>query len=240
MVKIFADLHTHTSVSQHAYSTLYENVLAAREKGFVAVGITDHGPGMMDGAIRHHFYCLKGLPETVDGVQLVRGAEVNIKDFDGTLDLDEEVLRSLDFVIASYHVEAIPPKTAQEHTAGWLRVIGNPHVDCIGHAGNPVFACDYEAIVKACAKSGKVIEINSNSFKVRPGSDCNCREIAGLCHKYRVPVLVSSDAHVLYSVGDHGDAVRMLEEIGFPEELVVNADRERVLRFVEKLRSGRK
>lgn len=237
-MKIFADLHTHTNVSQHAYSTVHENMLAARERGFVAVGITDHGPGMMDGAIRHHFYCLKGLPEQVDGIQLVRGAEANIKDYDGTLDLDDEVLQSLDFVIASYHVEAIAPKTSQEHTAGWLRVIGNPHVDCIGHAGNPVFGCDYEELVRACATYGKVIEINSNSFKVRPGSGCNCRVIAALCRDYQVPVLVSSDAHILYSVGEHGDALRMLDEMGFPEELVVNADKERVLEFIRRLRQG--
>lgn len=238
-MKIFADLHTHTNVSQHAYSTLHENLLAAKEKGFVAVGITDHGPGMMDGAIRHHFYCLKGLPKEIDGIQLVRGAEVNIKDFHGTLDLDDEVLQALDFVIASYHIEAVEPGTVQEHTEGWLNVVRNPHVDCIGHAGNPVFACDYEAVVKACAEFGKVIEINSNSFKVRPGSDCNCRVIAKLCQKYRVPVLVNSDAHILYSVGEHGDAIRMLEEIGFPEELVINADKERVLGFVGKLRLHR-
>ncbi len=235
-MKIFADLHTHTSVSQHAYSTIHENVLAAKELGFVAVGITDHGPGMMDGAIRHHFYCMRGLPKEVDGIQLVRGAEVNIKDFDGTLDLDDKVLQGLDFVIASYHVEAIAPADVKKHTEGWLNVVKNPHVDCVGHAGNPVFACDYEALVKACARYQKVIEINSNSFRVRPGSDSNCRVIARLCREYQVPVLVSSDAHILYSVGEHRDAVGMLEEIGFPEELVLNADEGRIRDYIRRVR----
>lgn len=238
-MRIFADLHTHTNVSQHAYSSLHENVMAAKARGFVAVGITDHGPEMMDGAIRHHFYCMKGLPEKVDGIQLVRGAEVNIKDYNGRLDLDAEVLKSLDFVIASYHVEAIAPATLQEHTEGWLNVIKNPHVDCVGHAGNPMFVCDYEKLVKACADYHKVVEINSNSFKVRPGSECNCRRIAELCMEYRVPVLVNSDAHILYSVGEHQDALKMLEMVGFPEELVINAGRERVLEYVRRLREGR-
>lgn len=238
-MKIFADLHTHTNVSQHAYSTIYENVLAARKLGFVAIGITDHGPGMMDGAIRHHFYCMKGLPEEVDGIQLVRGAEVNIKDYNGALDLDDEVLQSLDFVIASYHVEAIDPAGSEEHTAGWLNVIKNPHVDCIGHAGNPVYGCNYEELVKACAEYHKVIEINSNSFKVRPGSDANCVTIARLCRDYRVPVLVSSDAHILYSVGEHTDAIRMLEETGFPTELVLNADEGRILDYIREVRRTR-
>lgn len=237
-MKIFADLHTHTNVSQHAYSSLHENVMAAKQLGFVAIGITDHGPEMMDGAIRHHFYCMKGLPTEVDGIQLVRGAEVNIKDYHGRLDLDSEVLQSLDFVIASYHVEAIAPATVQEHTNGWLNVIKNPHVDCLGHIGNPMFACDYEAIVQACAKYHTVIEINSNSFRVRPGSGANCRKIAALCMEYQVPVLVSSDAHIMYTVGEHGDALQMLEDVGFPEKLVINADRERVLEYVSMLRAG--
>lgn len=55
MIKTIADLHTHTMVSQHAYSTLDEMASAARELGFSAIGITDHGPGMLDGAIAHHF-----------------------------------------------------------------------------------------------------------------------------------------------------------------------------------------
>ena len=109
MIRTVADLHTHTSVSQHAYSSLDEMARSAAELGLAAIGITDHGPGMMDGAIRHHFYCMRGLPKAVHGLRLVAGAEVNIKDFDGSLDLDRDVLRQLDFVVASYHVEAIDP-----------------------------------------------------------------------------------------------------------------------------------
>ncbi|EEG55642.1 PHP domain-containing protein [Enterocloster asparagiformis] len=145
MIRTVADLHTHTSVSQHAYSSLDEMARSAAELGLAAIGITDHGPGMMDGAIRHHFYCMRGLPKAVHGLRLVTGAEVNIKDFDGGLDLDRDVLRQLDFVVASYHVEAIDPAASEQHTRGWLNVIANPDVDCLGHCGNPVFACDYEA-----------------------------------------------------------------------------------------------
>lgn len=236
MIKTIADLHTHTNVSQHAYSSLDEIVRSAKEKGFTAVGITDHGPGMMDGAIRHHFYCMKGLPDEARGLRLVRGAEVNIKDYQGALDLDEEVLGQLDFVIASYHVEAIEPASSKLHTEGWLRVIANPHVDCLGHCGNPVFACDYEAVVKACREHGKIVEINSSSFRVRHGSHESCRQVAKLCMAYGVPVLVSSDAHSCYSVGDHRDAIALLESIGFPEELVINGDSGRLENYLNGLR----
>lgn len=239
MIRTVADLHTHTSVSQHAYSSLDEMARSAAELGLAAIGITDHGPGMMDGAIRHHFYCMRGLPKAVHGLRLVAGAEVNIKDFDGGLDLDRDVLRQLDFVVASYHVEAIDPAASEQHTRGWLNVIANPDVDCLGHCGNPVFACDYEAVVKACRKHGKAVEINSSSFKVRPGSSETCRAVALLCKEYGVPVLISSDAHSRYFVGDHRAAIRLLESVGFPEELVINGEKGRLMNYLDRLEQGK-
>lgn len=222
-MKTMADLHTHTNVSQHAYSSLDEMARAAKATGMTAFGIADHGPEMMDGAIAHHFLCMKGLPKQIYGMRFFTGAETNIKAFEGILDLPNQILDSLDFVVASYHVEAIEPASSDEHTNGWLEVIKNPLVDCLGHMGNPVFTCDYETIIKECKSHRKLVEINSNSFVVRPGSEKNCKVIAELCKQYNVPVIVSSDAHSCYGVANHKDAIALLESINFPERLVVNA-----------------
>ena len=181
-----ADLHTHTLVSQHAYSTLYENIQAAREAGFYALAITDHGPGMPDGASSHHFFCMPGLPEMVNGIRLFRGAEVNIMDFAGTIDLDATTLQRLDFVIASYHCECISPGTIEENTAGLLAVIKNPFIDCIGHCGNPAYPIDIPTIVSACCQYGKLIEINASSFRIRPGSEDICRKVASECIRQNI------------------------------------------------------
>ena len=91
-MKIVADLHTHTLVSQHAYSTIDELCTSAREKGLCALAVTDHGPGMPDGAIGHHFFCMAGLPERVNGVLLYKGIEANMTGFDGTLDVEDGLL----------------------------------------------------------------------------------------------------------------------------------------------------
>lgn len=222
-MKTVADLHMHTNVSQHAYSSLNEMACAAKEAGLTAFGISNHGPEMMDGAISHHFLCMRGLPKQIQGLRFFTGAEVNIKSFDGRLDLTSSILDALDFVIASYHAEAISPASIEEHTKGWLNMVRNPSVDCLGHIGNPIFLCDYETIVKECAQYHKLIEINSNSFVVRPGSEKNCAQVAKLCMKYDVPVIISSDAHSCYSVGNHTAAIQMLEALNFPEKLVVNA-----------------
>ena len=78
------------------------------------------------------------------------------------------------------------------------------------------------------------MEINSHSFEVRASYIPNCQEIARLCMKYRVPVIVNSDAHFSASVLDCSAGLQMLEDMGFPEKLVVNSS---VERFSEYLRA---
>lgn len=233
-MKIIADLHTHTMVSQHAYSTLDELSLAAGAKGFCALAATDHGPGMPDGAIAHHFFCLNGLPEKINGIRLYKGAEVNIMDYDGGLDMEAALLERLDFVISSYHVECITPRSPVLHTQGFINALSNPHVDCLGHCGNPAFPIDAKAVVNACAEFKKLIEINSSSFRIRAGSNVTCRQIALLCAEKGVSIVVNSDAHSKWQVGEHSDAISMLEEIHFPEELIVNGNEERLYGFFER------
>ena len=154
--RILGDLHTHTIASQHAYSTIGELVDQSKKLGMEFLAVTDHGPEMLDGAIRHHFYCMPGLPEVVDGIRLYKGAEVNIKSFEGRLDLDDEVLSRLDFIIASYHVEAISPGSEEENTKGWLNAIRNKYVDCLGHTGNPAYPFNHEKIEDNVTKVAKV------------------------------------------------------------------------------------
>ncbi len=223
-MKTYADLHMHTSVSQHAYSTLDEMVVKAEELGLHAIAITDHGPGMMDGASPIHFYGLQVIPSKIGNVTIYKGVELNILNFDGDVDLEEGLLKRLDFTIASYHSFAVEPSTFENHTKGWLNVIKNPYVDCLGHMGNPVFNCDIDLVIKECLKYNKILEINSSSFKSRKGSYEVCKEIAKLCKKYSQRVVVNSDAHYKHSVGEHTAALEMLDEIDFPESLVINAN----------------
>ena len=56
MMKLKIDLHSHTVSSGHAYSTLLENLRAAKEKGLEALAMTDHGPNMPGGPHLYHFY----------------------------------------------------------------------------------------------------------------------------------------------------------------------------------------
>lgn len=222
-MNICADLHIHTIASTHAFSTINEICAQAALAGMKAVAITDHGPAMDDSPHHWHFYGLNGLPRVINGVFTLRGAEVNVTDEAGTLD----VTAPLDFIIVSMHHEAYRPSDRDRHTQAWLAMCDNPLVDCLGHTGQPDFMFDYERVVKRCADTGTMIEINNSSRGIRRGSWPNCYEIAKLCKKHGVTVVVTSDAHTAWKVGDFPNSLELLAEIDFPEELVLNADWER-------------
>ena len=228
-----ADLHTHTMVSPHAYSTLTENATAAAARGLLAVATTDHGPKIADGNHPWHFGNMRILPEHIAGVRHLCGAEVNVCDFNGTLDLSDDRLSVLDIVIASMHDGVMPEGTPGEITAAWLKVAENPHVDIIGHCGTPRYAFDYEKVIPVFAEYGKIVEINAGTFRVRKKSVENCAAIVRSCAKHGVAVVVNSDAHYLSQVGDLASAVALLEEVGFPKELVINSSQERFEAFLQ-------
>ena len=93
-MKYVADIHTHSVISQHAYSTIDENAKAAKEKGLKLIAMTDHTPGMKNTAPRAFFTNYHVLPHVLHGVELLHGAELNIMDYNGTIDLQEDILKT--------------------------------------------------------------------------------------------------------------------------------------------------
>jgi len=234
MRPIIADTHTHTISCGHAFSTLAENARAAAEKGIRILAHTEHAPARHGGISYIYFKGLHVLPRLMDEVMILRGAEVNIMDFDGTLDLDAEMLAQLEWIIASYHPPVLDACTELEGTRGWMAVAQNPHVDVIGHCGDRRYPFEHRTEIQEFARTGKIVEINNHSLNMRSGSDVNCPAIAELCAEYGVPVVVSSDAHISLDVGKVNGAMGILEKIGFPEELILNTDYDRFLATVRK------
>ena len=227
-MQIVADLHTHTVASTHAYSTVAEMARGAKAKGLVAIGITDHGPDMTDAPHEWHCSNMDILPRQIDGVTIIRGIEFNIRPGGGLDHMQEKSLHPMEFTLASFHENCFAPSTQTAHTEALEAVLHDPRVQALGHLGNANYPFDREYILSRCNEFGKLVEINSNSFAIRKGSRENCTEIAKLCMRYEIPIVVNSDAHIAHRVGGVEHALAMLEEIGFPEELVVNSSRERL------------
>ncbi len=239
-MKIYADTHTHTIMSGHAHSTLLENILEAKRKGHTFIAVTDH-TGLMPGAPDNvYFACLKAtVPDSYDGINILRGCEANILDEKGTLDVPEATLNTLDWVIASIHSYITKPMDFERHTQLWTNIAKNESVDVIGHCGEEIFKFDYEKVIPLFKEYGKIVEINNSSFRNRPTCRTNCLEIAKLCVKHDVPLVISSDAHFASEVGNVEVAVKHLMDAGIKSENILNADPERFKKFISK-RTGRK
>jgi putative hydrolase len=235
-LKYILDTHTHTTASGHAYTTLLENIKEASENGIKILATTDHGPKMPGAS--HIFYIanMKVLPREIYGVTLLKGCEANIMDFQGNLDIPDKVQQKLDIIIASLHDVCIVPGNIEENTAALIGAMKNPYVDIIGHCGNPVFPIYEEEVVKAAKENDVLIEINNSSLPEngsRSGSLHICKKVAALCKEYGVKVTIGSDAHSCFQIGRFQYAHKLLMEIGMPEELIMNTESSKILRYLK-------
>lgn len=233
--EIKADLHVHTVASGHAYCTVREICIEAAQRGLQMVGITDHGPSMPGGAHPYHFANLVVLPRELFGVKVLRSAECNILDTEGTLDLHPRILKRLDIVQAGLHPFCgYEGESVEENTAAVLAAVESGLVDVLVHPGNPLYPLDYGTVVESASSNGVLLEINNASFTlVRKGSLENCRKILEIAHRIGARVCVGSDAHDASLVGGFEKALELIDEVGYDRSRVVNRDASSVLEFLE-------
>jgi len=223
--KILLDVHTHTVASGHGYSTIQEMATRAAELGLEVLGITEHGPAIPGTCDPLYFRNIMVIPRKMYGVKLLIGAEVNILDNEGHLDLDESYLSRIDLRIAGLHSLCYKKGTKEENTEGMLKVIRNPWINIISHPGDGTAELDYEPLVLAAKENHTLLEINNHSLNpVRHKTEAreNNLEILRLCKRYDVPVILGSDAHISFQIADYERLWPLLEEAEFPDELVMN------------------
>ena len=209
-MQMIADLHTHTLCATHAFQTLNEMAAAAKDCGYKALAITDHAPAMPDAPHRWHFENPTALPRTIAGMVMLYGAEANVVDAKGHLDLPPRILEYQDWVVASIHSPCVPGLlTRKEANRIWLAVAENPYVDLAtkGFAGNDT-----------------VLGLDRNSFNVRKDANPNMESLLAACLQNGCHIAVDSDAHSTWQLRHGLTALYgMLEEMNFPEELIINA-----------------
>jgi DNA polymerase (family 10) len=194
------DLHCHTTASDGTAS-IEEMALAAREAGYEYLAITDHsasfgfGDEVSPDRLRDQVERIRELSgsDAVGGLQLLAGSEVNILP-DGSLDYDDEVLATLDWVVASVHSSFAMDSAAMTNRI--VRAISNPLVDVIGHLSGrkierrPPYSFDFPAVVAAAVETGTMLEINASPDR-RDMNDVHARAAASA----GIPIVIDCDAH---------------------------------------------
>lgn len=226
MSSIIFDIHTHTIASGHgSTATITDMAKAASAQRLKLLGISDHGPATPGGGRPSYFRSLAHAPKKRLGVEILYGAEVNILDHKGTLDLGDDILEHLDYVIASIHKPVKKPGTIEENTAAYIAAMKNPYVCILGHCDDVKYPVDYPAIVQAAMEHHVLLEINNSSLSpegYRGDTRYNDLMILNLCLHYNYPVILSSDSHGTGHVGDVSYALELSKKAEMPEHLILN------------------
>ena len=229
-----ADLHTHTLASGHAYGTIREMAQAAGELGLAILGVTEHGPGVPGTCDPIYFRNLTAVPRSLYGVTILHGSEINVLP-DGSLYLEQRCIDLLDYAIAGIHRYCYDDQGITRNTDAVISCMRNEKVRFVSHPDDDTTPLHYPALVEAAKAYNVALEVNNSSlYKPHRRKNClhNYHTMLDLCMKHNASILVSSDAHDPSAVGDHALALALLEKEGFDPALVLNADADRVLRFL--------
>jgi DNA polymerase (family X) len=184
------DLHTHTHWSADGKNTLEEMVSAALERGYEYYAITDHSHYLRDGRLAQQLEEIEQMRERYPKLRILAGVEANIRS-NGEVDVPEEEIALLDWVVASVH--NAPENRPTERV---LEAMQNPYVDCVGHlTGRRIGSrgpreVDVERVIEGALAAGCFLEINGQPDRL------DLRDVhARAAKEAGLKLLVNSDAH---------------------------------------------
>lgn len=190
--------HCHTTYSDGGNS-VEEMALATKALGLKYLGLADHSQsltvanGLSPLRVRQQQEEIDRVNERLKGFKIFKGIECDIL-ADGSLDYDDDLLATFDYVVASVHSHF--KQSREEITARIIKAIRNPYTTMLGHAtgrlllkreGYPV---DLEAVLQAAAESGTMVEINAHPARLDLDW-IHCKRAKAL----GVKIVINPDAH---------------------------------------------
>jgi len=190
--------HVHTTWSD-GVTSIAAMARAASERGFEYIGISDHSRaahyanGLDVDRLLEQRRDVERARVEVPQITIFHGIECDILP-DGTLDLPDDVLAQLDFVVASVHSDL--ELSRDEQTARVVRALAHPLVTILGHPtgrllmGRPGIQVDLDAVARAAAEHHVFLEINTTGQRLDLCAD-HARAAADLGASFAI----SPDAH---------------------------------------------
>ena len=218
--------HCHTDWSDGG-ATLGEMVEAARAAGLTYLGIADHSRaaayagGLSVDRVRRQWAEIDALNEALAGsFRVFKGTECDILG-DGSLDFPDDVLAGFDYVVASVH--SAFGMGRDEMTARIVRAVGNPRVTMLGHPtgrlllARDAYAVDLDAVIRAAAEAGTMLEINANPHRLDL-DDLHAHRARELS----IPIAINPDAHSTSGFADLDYGVGVARRAGLTSADVFN------------------
>jgi DNA polymerase (family 10) len=222
------DLHAHTTWSD-GKATLEQMARAAKALGHEYLAICDHSPRLRDGRLARQHEEIDALNEELAPFRILKGIEVNIRT-NGELDVADEILAPLDWVMASVHASF-----DNDPTGRVLAAMENPHVDCVGHPTSRRIGVrspsgiEVEKVVEAALATGTFLEINSQPDRLDL-RDAHAR----LAGEAGLKLVISSDGHSSKALRYVDLGVAQARRAWLTKEQILNT---RTWKAIEKLRA---
>ncbi|MCM3611427.1 DNA polymerase/3'-5' exonuclease PolX [Planococcus sp. MERTA32b] len=222
---IRSDLHMHTVWSDGAHS-LAEMIDACRARNYEYMVITDHSQylkvanGLTPERLLEQNGQIRELNKEYSDIEVLSGTEMDILP-DASLDFDDEVLKQLDFVIASIHSSFQQPQEQimeRIHTA-----MKNPYVHMIAHPTGRIvgqrsgYDPDVEQLLDWASEYGKIVELNASPYRLDLAV-----EFLEMAQEKGVPVAINTDAHAIDQLEVMAIGVRHAQKAWLKRDNVVN------------------
>ena len=196
---IKGDLHCHTNWSKEEYPSIVELAKNSQKMGYQYVGVADHTKFLrIENGLDERRIILRNkeidrINKKLKGFRILKGCEANILN-DGSIDIRDDVLAQLDFVIAGVHSTFKMPR--EKMTERIIRAMKNPNVDIISHPTGRLikkrdeYKIDFDKILRVAKGTGTILEINSFPERLDL-KDTNIRK----AKEMGVKMVINTDSH---------------------------------------------
>ena len=234
-------LHCHTDYSDGA-ATLEEMAVAAKERGWDYIGISDHSEsafyagGLKRDKLLRQREEIDRLNEQMGGFRILKGIEADIL-ADGRLDYDAAILDGFDYVVGSIHSRFSMDGDAM--TKRVLAALDDPHLTILAHPTGRLllsrepYAIDIEAVLEKAAQVGVAVELNADPRRL----DLDwryCRQAKEL----GVTIAIGPDAHSTAGLDNVHFGIGMARKAWLESAEILNTrGADEILTFARKRRT---
>jgi DNA polymerase (family 10) len=226
---LVGELHCHSTWSSDGRGSIEEMARRAKASGYAFLALTDHSHYLREGRLEAQWREIDEVNERVKPFRVLKGIEANIRS-DGSIDVADEVLAELEWVVASLHTAF-----DRSPTERILAALDNAHVDSIGHLTGrklnrrPGAEVDVEQVIARAVETGTALEINSQPDRL------DMRDVhARLAGEAGVLVPITTDAHSVAALGYRELGVAQARRAWLTKEQVLNT---RPWREIARLRA---
>jgi DNA polymerase (family 10) len=220
-------LHNHSTYSDGKH-TLRQMAEKCKALGYEYLGICDHSKagafyngGMYENKVKEQHLEIDQLNKELFPFKIFKGIESDILS-DGSLDYDDAVLASFDFIVASIHSNL--KMSEEKATARLITAIENPYTTMLGHPSGRIllereaYPLNYKKVIDACAAHQVVIEINADPHRL----DLDWRQVVYALEK-GVMISINPDAHHMDSYANMKYGVYVGRKAGLTKQMTFNA-----------------